>query len=215
MRRGVRACGVRPGSEIVSVLTLTQAPGPTPYQTPRIVIAVARIRDIGWRCPLSALCSRPSFSAGGIMAHFKYYLRVRYSECDAQKVVFNARYGEYVDLAVTEFTRAAGLNATGMFGDFDYQVVKQTTEWKAPVRFDDVLEISVYTKHVGNTSFSSFAEFRIAGADAITATIETVYVNVDPKTLVKRTIPDSLREALTRGAPDKFVDHAGYLHPNR
>ncbi|MFP5307388.1 MAG: acyl-CoA thioesterase, partial [Gammaproteobacteria bacterium] len=24
---------------------------------------------------------------------FRYYLRVRYGECDAQKVVFNARYG--------------------------------------------------------------------------------------------------------------------------
>ena len=184
---------------------------PHPIYRPAIVIATGAIRDFSWRCPLSALCSRPLFSAGGIVAHFKYYLRVRYSECDAQKVVFNARYGEYVDLAVTEFTRAAGLNATGMFGDFDYQVVKQTTEWKAPVRFDDVLEISVYTKHVGNTSFSCFAEFRIADTDAITTTIETVYVNVDPKTLAKRSIPDSLREALTRGAPDKFVDHAGYL----
>lgn len=149
------------------------------------------------------------------MAHFKYYLRVRYSERDAQKVVFNARYGEYVDLAVTEYTRALGLNTTGMFGDFDYQVVKQVTEWKAPVRFDDVLEISVYTKHVGNTSFSTLAEFRIAGNEAVTASIETVYVNVDPKTLAKKSLPDNLCAALERGAPDRVVDHAGYLHPTR
>ena len=27
-------------------------------------------------------------------APFRYYLRVRYQECDAQHVVFNARYGE-------------------------------------------------------------------------------------------------------------------------
>jgi acyl-CoA thioester hydrolase len=145
------------------------------------------------------------------MNPFRYYLRVRYSECDAQKVVFNARYGEYVDLAVGEFTRAAGLNTTGMFGDFDYQVVKQITEWKAPVRFDDVLEISVQTKHLGNTSFTLVAEFRIAGSEAITASIETVYVNVDPKSLTKVPLSDTLRQALTRGAPDVQVDHAGYL----
>lgn len=144
------------------------------------------------------------------MQPFRYFLRVRYSECDAQKVVFNARYGEYVDLAVTEFTRAAGLNQSGMFADFDYQVVKQITEWKAPVRFDDVLEISVQTKHIGNTSFTVAAEFRIAGNDAITTTIETVYVNVDPKTMAKTPIPDTLRQALARGAPDKVVNHAGY-----
>jgi acyl-CoA thioester hydrolase len=41
------------------------------------------------------------------MNPFRYYLRVRYSECDAQKIVFNARYGEYVDLAVSEFMRSA------------------------------------------------------------------------------------------------------------
>ena len=39
---------------------------------------------------------------------FRYYLRVRYGECDAQKVVFNARYADYVDLATTEFLRALG-----------------------------------------------------------------------------------------------------------
>ena len=32
---------------------------------------------------------------------FRYYLRVRYIECDAQKVVFNSRYGEYVDVSIT------------------------------------------------------------------------------------------------------------------
>jgi acyl-CoA thioester hydrolase len=146
------------------------------------------------------------------MQPFRYYLRVRYSECDAQKVVFNGRYGEYVDLAVGEFTRAAGLNASGMFGEFDYQVVKQITEWKAPVRFDEVLEITVQTKHIGTTSFTLTADFRIAGSEAITTTIETVYVNVDPKEVVKRPISDSLRKALTRGAPNVRVDHAGHFN---
>ena len=146
------------------------------------------------------------------MSAFRYYLRVRYSECDAQKVVFNSRYGEYVDLAVTEFTRAAGLNTTGMFGDFDYQVVKQTTEWRAPLRFDQVVEITVHTNHIGNTSFTLLTEFRVAGTDQITTSIETVYVNVDPKQLTKLPISDTLRQALTRGAPDAYVDHAGFVN---
>ena len=40
---------------------------------------------------------------------FRYYLRVRYIECDAQKVVFNSRYGEYVDVSINEFLRAIGV----------------------------------------------------------------------------------------------------------
>jgi hypothetical protein len=43
---------------------------------------------------------------------FRYYLRVRYIECDAQKVVFNSRYSEYVDVGINEFLRAAGVLAT-------------------------------------------------------------------------------------------------------
>jgi acyl-CoA thioester hydrolase len=161
---------------------------------------------------------RTRLSTSEIRKHMKpfcYYLRVRYSECDAQKVVFNARYGEYVDLAVTEFIRAAGLNTSGMFTDFDYQVVKQTTEWRAPARFDQVLAISVQTKHIGNTSFTLAAEFCIAGSDQVITSIETVYVNVDPKTISKAAIADRVRAALTRGAPGASVDHAGFLHTNQ
>lgn len=144
------------------------------------------------------------------MNPFRYYLRIRYSECDAQKVVFNARYGEYVDLAISEFIRALGFNQAGGPVDFDFQVVKQTTEWRAPSRFDDVLELSVQTKHIGNTSFTVLTEFRIAGDEKVVATTETVYVNVDPKTITKMPIPDSIRSALTDGAQGVVTDHAGY-----
>jgi len=41
------------------------------------------------------------------MAPFRLLLRVRYGECDAQQVVFNARYGDYVDVAATEFYRTS------------------------------------------------------------------------------------------------------------
>src|SRR5580765_4183517 len=59
---------------------------------------------------------------------FRYYLRVRYIECDAQKVVFNTRYGEYVDVSVNEFLRAIGVLPEFLEGHLDFQLVKQTTE---------------------------------------------------------------------------------------
>jgi acyl-CoA thioester hydrolase len=143
--------------------------------------------------------------------HFRYYLRVRYGECDAQKVVFNSRYGEYVDLAATEFLRALGFGEAVISGSLDYQLVKQTLEWKSAARFDQVLELSVYAKHLGNTSFILATEFRITGNAAIIATAETVYVLVDAKTLTKTALPADLRAALEKGAPGIATDHAGYL----
>jgi acyl-CoA thioester hydrolase len=142
---------------------------------------------------------------------FRYFLRVRYGECDAQKVVFNARYADYVDLATAEFLRSLGYEHEIQTAELDYQLVKQTIEWKAPARYDQVLEISVAAKHLGTTSFTFVSEFRIAGAEAIIATAETVYVHVDTKTLTKQPLPQAMRERFTGGAPGKVVDHAGYL----
>jgi acyl-CoA thioester hydrolase len=142
---------------------------------------------------------------------FRYYLRVRYGECDAQKVVFNARYGDYVDLATSEFLRALGYEQQLFTGELDFQLVKQTFEWKAPARFDQVLEVSVTARHIGNTSFTLLSEFRIAGEERMIVTAETVYVLVEQHTLNKTPIPPGLRASLERGALGVTTDHAGYL----
>lgn len=142
--------------------------------------------------------------------HFRYYLRVRYGECDAQKVAFNARYGDYVDLATTEFLRALGYEQELVSGELDYQVVKQTVEWRAPARFDQVLEIAVYALRLGTTSFALAAEVRIAGHEAVIAQAETVYVRVNHRTLAKMPLPDDFRAALESGAAGRVTDHAGY-----
>lgn len=98
-------------------------------------------------------------------------LRVRYGECDAQKVVFNSRYGDYVDVAVNEFFRALGYGEALINGDLDFQLVKQTTEWKAPARFDQVLSLSVAAVELGHTSFTLRTEFRLAGDERVIATV--------------------------------------------
>ena len=144
-------------------------------------------------------------------APFRYYLRVRYGECDAQKVVFNARYAEYVDIATLEFLRALGFSQAFMGGPLDFQLVKQTIEWKAAARHDQVLELSVAARRLGNTSFTVGTDFRVADSDPVIVTVETVYVLVDAASLRKTPLPTDLRAALERGAPGAAIDHAGYL----
>lgn len=144
------------------------------------------------------------------MPPFRYYFRIRYGECDAQRVVFNSRWGDYVDLAAAEYFRVLGFEKEIQTGEFDYQLVKQTTEWRAPARYDQVVEASVTTKHLGNTSFTLQTEFRLAGAERVIVSSETVYVHVDTHTLTKAPLPPHVRDALTRGAPGKTVDHAAW-----
>ena len=141
---------------------------------------------------------------------FRYYLRVRYHECDAQLVVFNARYGDYVDIASIEFWRAIGFAQAVEAMEFDVQLVKQTTTWRAPARNNQVLELSVTAGRLGTTSFTVLTEFRIAGSAAVICEVETIYVSVD-KDLRKKPLSDHQRAALQRGARGAVVDHAGYL----
>lgn len=168
------------------------------------------------RFPIPAIPAIPAIAAISkketMTDRFRYYLRVRYSECDAQKVVFNARYGDYVDLSTMEFLRALGFGEQLFTGDLDFQLVKQTFEWKAPARFDQVLEIAVWAKHLGNTSFILAAEFRVAGERKVIVTAETVYVLVIQHQLTKTPIPSELRAAMEQGAAGVVVDHAGYLN---
>lgn len=138
---------------------------------------------------------------------FRYYLRVRYSECDAQRVVFNARYADYADIASVEFLRASCPD----FGFIEYHLVKQTIEWKSPARFDQILELTVSVTHLGTSSFTLVTEFRVAGHAPVIARAETVNVLIDAETMQKTAIPPDLRAALERGAPGMVTDHAGYL----
>jgi acyl-CoA thioester hydrolase len=144
---------------------------------------------------------------------FRYMMRVRYGECDAQRVVFNARYGEYVDLACMEFFRTAlpaDLDPLG--GGFEIMLVKQVTEWKGSCRFDDILEITTAVKEMGNTSFTLRFDIRVAGDPALRVSCETVYVHVvegADHTFTKAPIPERARAALLAGARGHCVDQSG------
>lgn len=142
---------------------------------------------------------------------FRYYLRVRYLECDAQKVVFNARYGDYVDIGIVEYFRVLGFGGQLLGGAVEIQLVKQTTQWRGPARCDEVLELSISTRRLGKTSFTTLTEFRRPGDATVFADVETIYVVVDPKSFTKTEIPAALRAALERGAPGTVTDHAGHF----
>ena len=145
---------------------------------------------------------------------FRYYLRVRYGECDQQGVVYNPRYGEYIDLASTEFLRLSLKPADAFDGTFEFQVVKMLVEWTAPARFDDTLEISVAVKKLGTTSYTLGFEMRRASTADVIVTGETVNVYVDPKTWTKAPLPEEFRTRLTNGARGQVLDHGGWLTPS-
>ncbi len=85
---------------------------------------------------------------------FSYELRVRWSEVDMQKVVFNGNYLNYFDVAFTEFWRSTGLPSVveQQAAGAEMFAKKATVEYVAPAHFDDVLKITVQPSQLGRTS---------------------------------------------------------------
>jgi acyl-CoA thioester hydrolase len=133
------------------------------------------------------------------MTVFVHRLRVRYSECDQQGVVFNGHYLFYYDVALNELWRDRIGPYTEMISrGFDLVVAEATIRYRAAARFDDELDISMGVAHLGTTSMVVRPVFRV-GDDTI-ADGEIRHVFVDPSTLVKKAMPDDVRAALSGSA---------------
>ncbi len=120
---------------------------------------------------------------------------MRYGECDAQGIVFNANYLAYVDVALTEIWRQAmgsyeGLLATGV----DTVVGEANMRFLAPGRFDDMLRIEGGFDGLGRTSTVLRLWFRREEDLLVEADIR--YVFVDLENWQKTPIPVKVRQAL-------------------
>lgn len=141
---------------------------------------------------------------------FEFRLRVRYGECDAQGVVFNARYGDFVDIAINEYIRT-------LFGDYrhlleqdlDMQVVNLNLNWQSPARYDDVLCARITPGRIGQTSFTQHITFVEFGEQRPVATADITYVMIAPSSATKTPIPRPIRALLESGAPGVCISHAG------
>ncbi|MBP1326696.1 acyl-CoA thioester hydrolase [Leucobacter exalbidus] len=110
------------------------------------------------------------------MTHFLH--RVRYHEVDKQGYLFNGRYFEIADVAMTEYFRDLGwnydeLNRLGA----DPSVVHIEADFASPAQFDDELDVTTECTRVGTSSFSLRTEIR--NQLNLVATLQIVYVNVE------------------------------------
>ena len=128
-------------------------------------------------------------------APFVHRFRVRYHECDAQGIVFNANWLTYFDVTLTEWFREA-------FGSYDALVesgsdvvlAETTVTFRGSARFDDELAVAAAIERLGNSSM--IARFTASRDGEALVEGRTVYVFVDPKTMAKREIPDDVRAKL-------------------
>ena len=133
-----------------------------------------------------------------------HQLRVRWSEVDMQKIVFNGNYLNYIDVAIAEYWRAIGLPYPHGYVDRyanDVYLRKATVEYLGSARYDDMLDVLVRVARLGRTSMTFAFEIWGAAADPpgkplITA--ELVYVNADPATMTAVPLPAAVRDLIVK-----------------
>ncbi len=138
---------------------------------------------------------------------FFHPLRVRYAEIDGQGVVYNAHYLTYFDVAITEYLRWLDYDYP-LGGDpdagTDFHLVKALVEYRAPVVYDDEIEIGVRIGRLGTTSVTFILAIFPKGGVDLRSTGEIVWVNTDQKAHASAPLPARFVEAVAgRGeAPD-------------
>ena len=128
---------------------------------------------------------------------FSTRFRVRYSEIDGQKIVFNSRYLEYADVALTEFWRWADLSEIGPdWLDAEFNVVKATVDYKKSFRFDDMIEANVRVGRVGTSSLTMQIDLCHGDTGELHTSLEIISAHVDLVARKAKPIPDNVRERL-------------------
>ena len=136
------------------------------------------------------------------MAPFRYTLRVRFNECDPQRVAFNANYLTYIDIAITDLYRqhfdgsyAEVMESSGV----DVVVAEATLKFLAPARFDDQIDVAITVERLGTTAMEISA---LIGRDGdVLVTGELRYVFVEIENWEKTPIPDQIRATMAQFGP--------------
>jgi acyl-CoA thioester hydrolase len=126
---------------------------------------------------------------------FVHRLRVRFGECDPQRVVFNANYLLYLDVAFTELWRERLGGYAEMIGrGIDVMLVQSNLSYRRAARADDVIDVRLRVAALGTTSVTMEAAVERDGETLVEATL--VHVFVDAVSLEKTAIPADVRALL-------------------
>jgi len=126
----------------------------------------------------------------------RHAFRVRWSETDAQGIVFNGRILEYVDIGVTEYYRESGMFDAMKGQPFQTHAKAATIDWVKPILPDEMIEAFVRTSKIGTSSITQTVEIHGVTADDsddLRATVDIVYVHVDLDSHTAMPVPEWAR----------------------
>jgi acyl-CoA thioester hydrolase len=125
---------------------------------------------------------------------FHHQIRVRYSECDQQGVVFNAHYVAYMDDATEVWVRSVSPDGDEQKLGWEWMVVHVGVDWVSSARTGEILDIDVAIVSWGTSSF----HFGFIGkvGDRLVFRGRSICVTVDKSTFQKMPTPVHIRQLM-------------------
>ncbi len=123
---------------------------------------------------------------------FSAFVRVGFSDTDAQGVVYYGRYMPYFDLARVEYHRGLGQSFIRA-GELEFAMRAVEVEYLAPARFDDLIEVFVRVARIGRTSITyDLAAYGVED-DVLKTIAKQTHVLIDLPSRVTAPIPGRFR----------------------
>jgi acyl-CoA thioester hydrolase len=124
-------------------------------------------------------------------------IRVYYEDTDCGNVVYYANYLKYMERSRTEFLRERGVDLAAYHEKgFLFTVAEAHVRYKAPARYNDLLDAESFIKETGNSSMVLATAIKRA-ADGLLLTEGDVRLVCVNSTGRPTRIPEEIKSALT------------------
>ena len=126
-------------------------------------------------------------------------LKVRYSEIDCQKIVYNSHYLTYFDISISEmmdelFNQEEYIKQTNN----EFHTVNANMNFKSPAMLNDNLEVYTAIKKIGNSSLTFIAEIYRKNSNEVLNEGEITWVNTNQSKMKSSSIPEDLKEKFAK-----------------
>jgi 4-hydroxybenzoyl-CoA thioesterase len=130
-------------------------------------------------------------------------IEIEFGDCDPAGIVYFPNYLRFFDDATAHLVSAAlGMKKrqwVALHGIAGIPVVRISTEFSAPCRYGDAVEIESQITTIGRTSFGVRHRLSNGGVPAVSGEETRVWIAADGEMLRPTAIPDAVRRALGGG----------------
>jgi acyl-CoA thioester hydrolase len=128
--------------------------------------------------------------------HFYHPIQVRYSDCDPQGHVNNARFVSFIEEARFQYIVKLGLWEGGSFLDLNLIVASIHMDLLAPINLFQPVRVGARVTRIGNKSIAFEYLIEDSRSGQALARAETAMVTYDYHTLKSIPVPDDWREKI-------------------